>query len=196
MNLQEYKLLDSRLGGNDNERRVGLLGGSFNPAHIGHLEISKYALRELNIDYVLWLVTSQNPLKPPYKMSLVERANYALQIADDPRILISRLEEEIKGTCTYDTLLYLRKNFPKTNFTWLMGADCLAQFHLWEHFDQFTKIVNIAIFNRKGASEYLESTVAGKMLQKESLKNNQFRVIFCHNELVDISSTEIRAGIK
>jgi nicotinate-nucleotide adenylyltransferase len=179
-----------------NYKRVGLLGGSFNSAHVGHLEMSKYALRELKLDYVIWLVASQNPLKAPYKMSLEERATYAKQVATDPRIIVPSLEEDIKSPYTYDTLLYLRKTFPTTHFTWLMGADCLEQFHLWEHFDEFTKIVDVAIFNRKGADNYINSTIGGRALQKESLKNNQFRVILCNNDLVDISSTEIRKGMK
>ena len=179
-----------------NHKKVGLLGGSFNPAHIGHLKMSQYALQELGLDYVIWLVVPQNPLKPPYGMSLEERANYASRVANHERIIISTLEEDIKSTCTYDTLLYLHKTYPDIEFTWLMGADCLDHFHEWEYFDKFTQLVNIAIFSRRGSETYSASTIAGRMLQKESLKNNQFRVIFCDNELVDISSTEIRKGRK
>lgn len=181
-----------------NNKKVGLLGGSFNPAHAGHLAMSKYALHKLELDYIIWLVVPQNPLKPPYKMTLEERASYAAKVADHERIIISTLEQEIESKNTYDTLIYLRKAFPDTEFTWLMGADCLAQFHEWEEFDQFANLVNIAIFNRKGCENYnyTTSTIGGRMLHKESLKNNGFRVLFCDNELVDISSTEIRAGIK
>ncbi len=179
-----------------NRKKVGLLGGSFNPAHTGHLEMSKYAIDKLGLDHVIWLVTPQNPLKPPYAKTLEERAEYAAEVANKAPIIVSIIEKDIKSTCTYDTLLYFRKSFPETEFTWLMGGDCLGQLHLWEHFDEFTNLMNIAIFNRTSTSGYVESTIGGKFLKKESLKNNQFRVIFCDNKLVDISSTEIRSGIK
>jgi len=179
-----------------NHKKVGLLGGSFNPAHIGHLTISKYALTELGLDYVIWLVTPQNPLKPPYEQGMEERADYASKVANHPNIIISTIEQDIKSPCTYYTLTYLHKNFPETEFTWLMGVDCLATFHLWENFDEFIDLVNIAIFDRKGCSDYITSTPAGRLLQKESLKNGKFRVVFCKNELTDISSTEIRQGTK
>lgn len=178
-----------------NNKNIGLLGGSFNPAHTGHLEMSKYALHKLSLDLIIWLVVPQNPLKPPYEMSLEERASYAAKVADHERIVVSTLEDEIKSRNTYDTLVYLRKTYHDTKFTWLMGADCLERFHEWENFDKFTNLVNVAIFNRKGCAKYLTSTVAGRSLKKESLKNNQFHVLFCDNELVDISSTEIRASI-
>lgn len=158
--------------------------------------MSKYALDKLGLDLVIWLVVPQNPLKSSYKTSLQERARYAAEVAKDERILVSTLEEDIKSQNTYNTLVYLRKTFPSTEFTWLMGADCLARFHEWENFDKFTNLVNIAIFNRKGSEDYQTSTIAGRVLQKESLKNNQFHVLFCDNKLVDISSTEIRAGTK
>lgn len=179
-----------------NDKRVGLLGGSFNPAHAGHLAMSEYSIDNLNLDLVIWLVVPQNPLKPSYAKSLEERELYANVIANHEKILVSTLEEEIKSKNTYDTLVYLHNACPNTQFTWLMGADCLAKFHEWENYDKFTKLVNIAIFNRRGSEEYKATTIAERMLQKESLKNNGSRVFFCDNELVDISSTEIRAGMK
>lgn len=170
-------------------KRVGLFGGSFNPAHIGHLEISKYALTFLNLDYIIWLVTPQNPLKPPYKTNYQDRCNQSLSIIDQPNLLISNIEQEIHSKHSYDTIDFFYKTFSSIDFTWIMGVDCLKEFHLWEHHNEFTNLVDIAIFDRPGYSSYMESTVAGK----ELLKNAKKRVIFCQDKMIDISSSAIRA---
>ncbi|MES2214441.1 MAG: hypothetical protein V4485_00265 [Pseudomonadota bacterium] len=190
--LQDLKRVLLNNPGAANEiKKIGLFGGSFNPAHIGHLEISKYAIDELGMDYAIWLVAEQNPLKPPYEHDLQSRAAFASKLAEHNRILVSIMESEIKSKCTYDTLLFFIQNFPKLDFTWLMGADCLFNFHLWENFDKFTDIVDIAIFNRSN-SEDPKKTIAGK----ELLKKRKHHVVFCNNEQIDISSTSIRAANK
>ena len=148
-------------------KKIGLLGGSFNPPHAGHLAISQRAL-ELGLDYVLWLVVPQNPLKPPYESSLEKRAELASILASkEPHIVISTLEEEIKTTNSYDTIRYLTSHFPKTYFIWIMGVDCLKEFHLWENYDKFPELVDIMIFNRKGYEDLLNNSIAGKILIPE-----------------------------
>ena len=170
-------------------KKVGLFGGSFYPAHIGHLEMSRYALDALELDYVIWIVSPQNPIKPPYKTSLEDRSLYAASIIDSPKILVSNIEQEIKSKYTYDTIEFFCRSFPKIAFTWMMGIDCLKTFHLWEHYQDFTNLIDIAILERPGYENYLESTLYGK----ELLKNMNNRVIFCHNKMIDISSSAIRA---
>lgn len=168
--------------------RVGLFGGSFNPAHIGHIEISKYALSALDLDYVIWLVAEQNPLKEKYNASFQERCAQAQSLVDDDRILVSNLEKEISSTNSFCTINFFCNKFPKIDFTWMMGADCLQEFHLWEEYNHFTDLVDLAIFDRPGYSNYMES---GDNI-KELLKNPSHRVIFCKDKMIDISSTEIR----
>lgn len=168
--------------------RVGLFGGSFNPAHIGHLEISKYALSKLNLDYVIWLVAEQNPLKAKYKTSFQDRCELAAKFIDDQRILVSNIEKEIASMNSFFTINFFCRLFPKTSFTWMMGADCLQEFHLWEGYNHFTDLVDLAIFDRPGYSNHMES---GENI-KELLKNSSHRVIFCKDKMIDISSTEIR----
>ena len=111
-------------------RRVGLLGGSFNPAHGGHLHISRLALQRLDLDEIWWLVSPQNPLKPTAGMApFEERLRYAAEIAAaDRRIRVTDIEARL-GPTTYtaDTLKALRRRFPRTRFVWLMGGDNLAQ---------------------------------------------------------------------
>lgn len=168
--------------------RVGLFGGSFNPAHMGHLAISKYAMRALKLDYVIWLVAEQNPLKEKYKTNFQTRCIEAAKFVDDDRILVSNVEAEIGSANSFFTINFFCTSFPKITFTWMMGADCLKDFHLWEEYNHFTDLVDLAIFDRPGYSSYMES---GDNI-KELLKNPSYRVIFCKDKMIDISSTEIR----
>ena len=189
-NLQSFAtlLLSSKMYG----KKVGILGGSFNPPHAGHLAISNKAL-ELGLDYILWLVAPRNPLKPPYESTIEQRLELASQlVSNNPQIMVSSLEEEIKTTNTYDTLIYLTSHFPKADFIWIMGVDCLKEFHLWENYDKFSKIVDIMIFNRKGYEDLLIDSIAGKVLQAKPCKKYESGVIFIGEKLSDLSSTEIR----
>src|SRR5690242_8506315 len=107
--------------------RIGLLGGSFNPAHGGHLHISRLALARLGLDQVWWLVSPQNPLKPAEGMApFDERLRQAAAVAAaDKRIRVSSIEADLGTTFTADTLAALRRRFPRARFVWLMGSDNL-----------------------------------------------------------------------
>ena len=122
--------------------RIGLFGGSFNPAHEGHLQISEEALRRLGLDRVWWLVSPQNPLKPVCGMApLAERMESARRLAaGNRRILVTDLETRLGTTYTADTLRALIRLMPRVRFVWLMGADNLIQVHQWQDWPQ--------IFNR------------------------------------------------
>ena len=175
------------------EKKVGILGGSFNPPHEGHLAICHKAL-ELGLDYILLLVVPQNSLKPAYALTLEQRAELASElVASEPRIIVSCLEEEIATTNTYDSLQYLTSHFPDTNFIWIMGVDCLKEFHLWDNYDKFPNLVDIMIFNREGYEALLQDSVAGKILAAKPCKKYESGVIFIEEKLSDLSSTEIRA---
>ena len=175
-------------------KRVGLLGGSFNPAHEGHLAVSEYAIKHLDVEYVVWLVAVQNPLKKDYKHNIEARAVHAASIAShNQKIIISTIESEIKNSsATYNVLHYLTTHLPDIEFTWMMGADCVPEFHLWENFDKFLDIVDIAIFDRDEYALSIKSTIT----YKEFLKKHKHRVIFCNNTKVSVSSSEIRKHSK
>ena len=142
-------------------RRIGLLGGSFNPAHGGHLHISRLALRRLALDEVWWLVSPQNPLKPTAGMApFADRFRQAAALAaGERRILVSDIEARLGATYTADTLRALRWRFPHTRFVWLMGGDNLAQFPYWRQWQDIFRTVPIAVFARPGASS---KALAGK----------------------------------
>lgn len=132
-------------------RRIGLLGGSFNPAHDGHRHISIEALRLLGLDEVWWLVSPQNPLKADTGMAaLAQRLASARRAARHPRIRSLAIEAELGTRYTVDTVRVLRRRHPKTAFIWLMGADNLAQFHRWRDWRQLARRVAIAVFPRSG----------------------------------------------
>src|SRR5690606_25554901 len=112
---------------------TGLLGGSFNPAHGGHRRITQFAITALALDEVWWLVSPGNPLKPKAGMApLAARVRSAQHTARGARIRVSAIERELGTRFTIDTLRALKRRYPRRRFVWLMGADNLAQFHLWK----------------------------------------------------------------
>ena len=135
-------------------RRIGLLGGSFNPAHGGHLHISRQALRRLDLDEVWWLVSPQNPLKPAQGMApFAERVRAADAVAAaDRRIRVSDIEARLGTTYTADTLTALRRRLPRARFVWLMGGDNLLQLPYWRRWQEIFRTVPVAVFARPGSS--------------------------------------------
>ena len=134
--------------------RIGLFGGSFNPAHEGHVAMSLFAIKRLKLDQVWWLVSPQNPLKTrsetlDYTVRI--RAASAL-VKSHKKIVISDIENELHTTYTIDTLRALKQKFPRTNFVWLMGQDNLKSIHLWKAWRKIFLYVPIAVFLRSGYS--------------------------------------------
>ncbi len=144
--------------------RIGLLGGSFNPAHEGHLHISREALKRLGLDQVWWLVSPQNPLKPRTGMApLAERLATARRIARHPRIRVSALECRLGTRYTADTLTRLRAAVPGAHFVWLMGADALVDFTRWKRWSDILSLVPLAVIDR---DSYAFRGFAGKVASR------------------------------
>ena len=130
---------------------VGLLGGSFNPAHGGHRKMSLAALERLHLDELWWLVSPQNPLKPKAGMApLAARIASARAIARHPRILPTDIERRMGTQRTIDTLRGLKRRYPQLRFLWLMGSDNLAQFHHWADWRGIAREVPIVVMARPG----------------------------------------------
>jgi nicotinate-nucleotide adenylyltransferase len=130
---------------------TGLLGGSFNPAHGGHRRISLGAIEALGLDEVWWLVSPGNPLKPKAGMApLPARLMSARRAARGAPIRATAIERELGTVYTADTLAALLRRYPKRRFVWLMGADNLAQFHLWRDWRKIASLVPIAVAGRPG----------------------------------------------
>jgi nicotinate-nucleotide adenylyltransferase len=131
--------------------RVGLLGGSFNPPHAAHVEISLTALKRLGLDQVWWMVTPGNPLKDPSKLPrLSERVDAARKVAQHPRITVTGFPGDKGSTYTIDLLTALKRRFPGVSFVWLMGADNLAEFHRWRSWQKIFAAMPIAVLDRPG----------------------------------------------
>lgn len=130
-------------------RKIGLLGGSFNPAHAGHVHISLEALKRLKLDEVWWLVSPQNPLKSKSDMASYEvRLQFARQLMRHPRIRVLDIEAKRGLYYSIDTLRYVQSRYRNTQFIWLMGADNLANFHLWRNWRDIAARVPIAVLDR------------------------------------------------
>jgi nicotinate-nucleotide adenylyltransferase len=184
--------------------RIGLLGGSFNPAHEGHREISLAALKLLRLDAVWWLVSPANPLKEgagydyaPYE----ERMAVARRIADHPRIIVSNFEGRRGLQYTVDTLEALFDLWPQIRFVWLMGADSLAGFHRWRNWRRIASLVPFAAFNRPGSAEEALASETAKELALFRVPQGRAAEIvdmdppawtFIEETMNPTSSTEIR----
>ena len=131
---------------------VGVLGGSFNPAHEGHAHVAETALARLGLDRVIWLVTPQNPLKDTaHARPLVERMRSARSFALDPRMIVSDFETRIGSRYTYDALRALQARFPSVRFVWIMGGDNLAGFHKWRGWIDILRQFPVAVVSRPGS---------------------------------------------
>ncbi|MDX2221692.1 MAG: nicotinate-nucleotide adenylyltransferase [Rhodospirillaceae bacterium] len=135
--------------GDRRRRAVGLLGGSFNPAHAGHLHSSRAARRGLGLDQVWWLVSPQNPLKPAAGMApIAERLTRARKLARDPEIRVTDLEARLGSTRTAAVVAALKRRYPRMTFVWLMGADNLAQIPRWWRWIRLFRAVRVAVTDR------------------------------------------------
>jgi nicotinate-nucleotide adenylyltransferase len=129
--------------------KVGLYGGSFNPAHEGHAHVAETAKRRLGLDRVIWLVSPQNPLKARHETAdLAERMAGARALAEGPGMIVSDAETALGSAYTIDTVRALKARFPRVKFVWIMGADSLAAFHRWRGWTQIMREVPVAVVSR------------------------------------------------
>ncbi|NNL35121.1 MAG: nicotinate-nucleotide adenylyltransferase, partial [Silicimonas sp.] len=130
--------------------RIGLLGGSFDPAHEGHALISREALKRFDLDQVWWLVSPGNPLKARGPAPLSERMARARDVMQHPQVRVTDLEARLGTRYTHATLAALAANYPGVRFVWLMGADNLAEFHRWDRWRDIMRLVPIGVMARPG----------------------------------------------
>ena len=132
--------------------RVGLFGGSFNPAHEGHRLVALECLKRLALDKVWVMVSPGNPLKDHAELaSLDERVSQTVKLMDDPRLVVTGFEAAHHFTYSFETVRYLTQAHAGTKFVWIMGADSLQTFDHWEHWEEIAKLVPIAVYARPGA---------------------------------------------
>ena len=182
--------------------RIGLYGGSFNPAHAGHRHVSLLALKRLGLDRVWWLVTPGNPLKDHGDLvSTEERVARARQVASHPRIDVTAFEEGIGARYTIDTLEFLKRRFPAVRFVWIMGADNLAGFHRWRGWRAIAEAMPMAVIDRPGWTLTSTRSRAASVLAPYRIGEAQGRALanldppawlFLHGPRSFLSSSELR----
>ncbi len=183
--------------------KIGLLGGSFNPAHAAHRHVSLESLRRLGLDEVWWLVSPQNPLKDAAGMApLPSRLASARAAARHPRIRPTAIETELGTTFAVDTVAALQRRFPQHTFIWLMGADNLLQFHRWKDWRRLARLVPIAVAARPhyiGASLFAPAMTWLRRFRRRSSTAKQWMrwrlpaIVILPIRLDPLSATAIRS---
>ena len=174
---------------NIQKKYVGLLGGSFDPAHKGHLGISKIAIKKLKLKKVYWVITRKNPFKRNTFYSLNKRIKYAKKISRlQKKIQAIHLENIVKSSRTIDVINYFIKKRKIKNIYFIIGSDNLIRFHKWKSWKKIVKLVKLIVFSRKGYDRKgMKSIVA---------KNFKNRIIFIKNKPIYISSTQLKKADK
>jgi nicotinate-nucleotide adenylyltransferase len=179
---------------------VGLLGGSFDPAHEGHVHITCEALKRMGLDQVWWLVSPGNPLKARQPAPMADRIARAKAIMRHPRVKVTSLEERLGTRATADTLDRLRAIYPGVSFVWLMGADNLVQFHRWDRWRDILRSVAVGVLARPGSGVQARLSVAARAFRVHRVARGETLLgrkppvwAFVNLPMSAASSTEIRA---
>ena len=182
-------------------KSIGLLGGSFDPPHKGHLYISIEAKKVLKLDEIWWLVSPQNPLKISKPANYTERLKNCYEITKGQPIKISEIEKKINSKYTYQSLSYIQNHYKNIKFFWLMGADNLINFHQWQKWRSISNDISIVVFkrhgyNNKALNSITKKTFAQFQVLANSLNQSNFKQLpswsLIKNKEIKISSTEIR----
>ncbi|GFZ85908.1 putative nicotinate-nucleotide adenylyltransferase [Rickettsiales bacterium] len=179
--------------------KIGLLGGSFDPPHVGHLEISLQAIKKLNLNQIWWLITPQNPLKPePAELDIFRRKKLAISLSKNSRIVVTDVEKKLRSCYTVNTIYALKKRFPNYKFIWLMGIDNLLQFHNWKRWQDIAKSTPILAFDRgkakykatnSKAAIFTNRAINARMLLHKKSGWHLFRIRRIYTSSVSIRST-------
>ena len=174
---------------NIQKKYIGILGGSFDPAHKGHLGISKIAFKKLKLKKIYWVITKRNPFKKNTFYSLDERIKYAKKISrTQKKIQAIYLENIVKSSRTIDMINYFmrKKNFKYIYF--IIGSDNLIRFHKWKSWKKIVKLVKLIVFSRRGYDK--------KGMKSIVVKNFKNKIIFIKNKHITISSTQLKNQTK
>ena len=170
---------------NIQKKYIGILGGSFDPVHKGHLGISKIAIRKFKLKKIYWVVTKKNPFKNKTFYSLNERVNLAKKISrTQKKIQTIHLENIIKSSRTIDMVNYFIRKKNIKNIYFIIGSDNLIRFHKWKSWKKIVKLVKLIVFSRRGYDR--------KGMKSTVVKNFKNKIIFIKNKHIKISSTQLK----
>ena len=171
------------------KKYIGLLGGSFDPAHKGHLGISKIAIKKLNLKKIYWVITKKNPFKNKTFYSLEERIKYAKKISrTQKKIQTVYLDNIIKSSRVIDVVNYFIKKKNIKNIYFIIGSDNLIRFHKWKSWKKIVKLVKLIVFSRRGYDR--------KGMKSMVVKNFKNKIIFIKNKHIAISSSQLKSQTK
>ena len=166
--------------------KIGILGGTFDPAHKGHLVISRIAKKKIKLSYIIWFITQKNPFKKRPKIDVEERIKISKRITrKDKFIKVEFLESKIRSKKTIDLIRFLKKINTTLDIFFIMGADNLIKFHKWNKWNEIVKLSKILVFDRQGYKSKSLNSIAAKKIRKDRWK-------FIKLKKVNISSSQIR----
>ena len=186
-------------------QRIGLLGGSFDPPHAGHVHVTRWALRAFRLDRVWWLVSLGNPLKPAAPAEMGRRLAAAREIVTHPRVAVTDIEARLGTRYTAETLAALGMRYRGVHFVWLMGADNLAGFTRWYRFRDIAAAVPFAVVNRPGSTLAALNAPAAQLYARFRIPEEDAPALpgmrppawtFLHGPLSPLSSTALRAAAR
>ena len=170
----------------ENKKKIGILGGTFDPAHVGHIQISKLAKKKFKLDRIIWAVTKKNPFKTKSSLNLRERINFAKKInLKNKFIKIGFFEDKIKSNKTINLIKFFIKKNKNAEIYFIMGADNLINFHKWEKYNLIASICKILVFDRDGYKSKSIKSLSFKKYNKKGLEFIKFKK-------VKISSSQLR----
>ena len=169
-----------------NKIKIGILGGTFDPAHIGHIRISKEAKKRFGLEKIIWAITKKNPFKNKSSLNLKQRIKFAKKISYKMKFIkVNYFENKIRSNKTIHLINYIKKNKKNTEIYFIMGADNLINFHKWYKWKIISKKCNILVFDRHGYKSKSLKSVTYRRLSKKNLK-------FINFKKVNISSSKLR----
>ena len=167
-------------------KSLGIFGGSFDPPHKGHVEISRISLKKMKLKKIYWIITKKNPFKKKPFFSLKERISRSKKaVKKYRRIKVIYLENKIKSPRTINLINYLKKTKKQYDLYLILGSDNLLNFHKWTNWRKIVKMIKLVVFSRKGYDKKSKKSIVVKYLNKKN-------IIFVNNKLINVSSSNIK----
>ena len=170
---------------NKNYKKIGILGGTFDPPHIGHLHISKIAIKKLKLNSLIWVIAKNNPFKKKPELNAKIRINLSKKITKAYKKISIKYFDKKKYEKTYDLLKFIKKKNKENQIFFLIGADNLIKFHKWKKWKKIPELAKIVVFAREDFLKRAINSVAAKKLKKDDW-------FYVNNKKMNISSSLIR----
>ncbi len=168
------------------KKNIGILGGTFDPPHKGHLEISKFSIKKLKLNYLIWAITKKNPFKKKPLLSLKKRIALSKKITNgNKKIKIKSYDKKLKSSKTIDLIRFFKKNKNNNKYYFLIGSDNLVRLHKWKNWREINKFCQIAVFPRKG---YVKKSLNSPAFKHLGLQN----LLILKSKMFNISSSKLR----